>query len=152
MEKHTWIARFGSQKHPNELHEISQENRPNFRVFRRMPAVPAAARLVILVHQDLIIAGVGVHEAEQLIGSKCLWAFRDFFGPQQIQDRGMAREGIEVTMDGGAVVGGSGGMWSFLWQGEGSEAVGLCSSSGSYVVWLLICYNYRTVRQSSSGY
>ncbi|KAI5321605.1 hypothetical protein L3X38_030676 [Prunus dulcis] len=29
-------------------------------------------RLVILVHQDLIIAGVGVHEAEQLIAGSCI--------------------------------------------------------------------------------
>ncbi|CAL2269935.1 unnamed protein product [Prunus armeniaca] len=29
-----------------------------------MPAVPAMACLIILMHQDLIIGGVGVHEAE----------------------------------------------------------------------------------------
>ncbi|CAL8167154.1 unnamed protein product [Prunus armeniaca] len=52
-------------------------------------------------------------------------------------------------MDGGTVIGGSGGMWSLLWQGEGSEAVRLCNCSNSCVVWLLLCCNCRTVRQSS---
>ncbi|CAL9024065.1 unnamed protein product [Prunus brigantina] len=53
-------------------------------------------------------------------------------------------------MDGGAVVGGSGGMWSLLWQGEGSEAVGLCNGKGSWVVWLLLGYNCR-IRLGSDG-
>ncbi|CAB4278221.1 unnamed protein product [Prunus armeniaca] len=68
-----------------------------------------------------------------------------------LQDRGIAREGIEVALNNGVVVGRSGGMWSLLQQGESCEVVGLCIGCGSCVLRLLLSYTSRMKRQSNGS-